>query len=75
MLSTEDAGRLEEQLIAQDVEDHKKRVELRPGDAPLRLGLSKKLVRAGDVDGALVELQRCQDEPRVKDECKNGAER
>lgn len=65
---TEDASELENKLIAQDVEDHRRRVEIRPGDAPLRLGLSKKLIRAGDVDGALVELQRCQEEPRVKDE-------
>jgi tetratricopeptide (TPR) repeat protein len=62
------ATELEQELIAHEVQDHRRRSEIRPGDAPLRLGLGKKLIRSGDVDAALVELQRCQDEPRVKEE-------
>lgn len=65
---TEQATELEKELVAHEVDDFKRRVEIRPGDAPLRLGLGKRLIRAGDVDAALVELQRCQDEPRVKEE-------
>jgi tetratricopeptide (TPR) repeat protein len=54
--------------VAHEVADYRRRVELRPGDLPLRLALAKKLLRVSDVDGALAELQRCADEPRVRDE-------
>ena len=63
---TEEAGGLERELITQEVDDHRRRVELRPGDAALRLGLARKLMRAGHLDEALAELQRCQNEPRVR---------
>ena len=64
----EEAGTLERELVAHEVADYRRRVEARPGDAPLRLALAKKLLRADDVDGALAELQRCSGEPRVRDE-------
>jgi tetratricopeptide (TPR) repeat protein len=64
----DEASALERELIAHEVKDHRRRVESRPGDAPLRLALAKKLLRADDVDGALAELQRCSGEPRVRDE-------
>jgi len=64
----DEAGALERELIEHEVKDHRRRVELRPGDAPLRLALAKRLLRADDVDGALAELQRCSGEPRVRDE-------
>lgn len=63
-----EAGALEQELVAHEVADYRRRVELRPGDLPLRMALAKKLLRAADVDGALAELQRCADEPRVRDE-------
>ena len=64
----EEASRLEQELLAHDVEDHRRRTSIRPGDAVLRLTLAKKLIRAGDVDEALSELQKCQNEPRVRGE-------
>jgi len=63
-----EASALEQELVTHEVADYRRRAELRPGDLPLRLALAKKLLRAADVDGALAELQRCADEPRVRDE-------
>lgn len=63
-----EATALEQELVAHEIQDYRRRVELRPGDLSLRLQLAKKLLRAGEVDGALAELQRCADEPRVRDE-------
>ena len=65
---TDEASAIEAELNQHEVADYQKRVELRPGDASLRLGLAKKLLRAGEVDGALAELQRCQNEARIRDE-------
>ena len=64
----ERAARLEQELLRHEVDDQRRRLELRPGDATLRLRLAMKLMRVDDVDGALAELQRCQAEPRVRDE-------
>lgn len=64
--STDDANRLEGELREYEVEDYRKRVELRPGDAALRLALAKRLMRIDDVDAAVSELQRCQNEPRLR---------
>jgi len=64
----DEASELEGQLVAHEVADHRRRVDARPGDVGLRLALAKKLLRAGDVDAALSELQRCSNEPRVRDE-------
>ena len=63
-----EAGELEKSLIAHEVADYRRRVEARPGDAALRLALAKRLIRGEEVDGALAELQRCVNEPRVRDE-------
>ncbi len=65
---TEEASQLERALVDHEVADLRRRVELRPGDATLRLGLARKLMRANEIDGALAELQRCQNEPRVRGE-------
>jgi tetratricopeptide (TPR) repeat protein len=64
----DEASQLERELIAHEVKDLRRRVEARPGDAAQRLALAKKLLRADDVDGALGELQRCSNEPRVREE-------
>lgn len=65
---TELASKLEIELNDQTLKDHRRRVEIRPSDGILRLGLARKLLRANDVDGALAELQKCQSEPRVRAE-------
>ncbi len=65
---TEDATKYEEELVHHEVTDLRKRVDIRPGDAGLRLSLAKKLIRSDDIDDALSELQRCSDEPRVRNE-------
>jgi tetratricopeptide (TPR) repeat protein len=64
----DEASKLERELIAHEVEDYKRRIDARPGDAQLRLALAKRLLRGEDVDGALAQLQRCSGEPRVRDE-------
>ncbi len=62
------ATELETKLFEHDVQDYRHRVEVRPGDATLRLDLAKKLIRGGEIDAALEELQKCHSEPRVRDE-------
>jgi len=66
--NSEEATRLEAELFEHEVIDYRRRVEARPGDATLRLQLAKKLIRHEHVDEALGELQKCQSEPRVRDE-------
>lgn len=66
--NAERAGRMEDDLLRHEVADYRRRIEIRPGDATLRMRLAVKLMRVDDVDGALAELQRCQSEPRVRDE-------
>jgi tetratricopeptide (TPR) repeat protein len=63
-----EAQELEAALVAHEVADHRRRVELRPGDNSLRLALARRLMRAGEIDAALAELQRCQNEPRLRGE-------
>jgi tetratricopeptide (TPR) repeat protein len=62
------AERLERELLEHELADYRRRVELRPGDGPLRLALARRLLRAGDPDGALVELQKAQGDPRLRRE-------
>jgi tetratricopeptide (TPR) repeat protein len=64
----EAASRVEAELVAHDIADQSRRVALRPGDATIRIELGKRLLRSGDVDLAIAELQRCQADPRVSDE-------
>jgi tetratricopeptide (TPR) repeat protein len=63
-----EANELETQLLEFQVADHRRRLALRPGDAAIRLALARKLIRSGETDAALVELQKCQSEPRVRDD-------
>jgi tetratricopeptide (TPR) repeat protein len=58
------AGQLERELHEFEVRDWTRRVELRPADATLRLQLGRRLVRAGEVDLAMPELQRAAVDPR-----------
>jgi tetratricopeptide (TPR) repeat protein len=64
----EAASELEKELLQHEIEEFRRRVELRPGDGLLRVQLAKRLLRSEDVDQALAELQRCRDDPRVQRE-------
>lgn len=59
------ATRLEEELLQHEVADFARRVELRPGDALLRLQYARRLMRQDDLDGALSQLQKVGTDPRV----------
>ena len=61
-----EANRLEAELLAFEVEDAQRRVELRPGDSAQRLALAKKLIRVERIDEAVAELQRCQNDQRAR---------
>jgi tetratricopeptide (TPR) repeat protein len=63
-----EADRLEAELFGVEVEDWRRRVELRPADMAGRFQLGKRLHRAGDVGGAMSELQKAATDPRVKRE-------
>ncbi len=58
------AGELEAELRAFEIEEARRRVALRPGDPALRLNLGRRLVRGGDLDGAIGELQKAMGDPR-----------
>ena len=62
------ADRIERELAKHELEDFERRVEARPGDAGLRLGLAQRLFRAEEFDRALAELQQAQGDPRVRRE-------
>lgn len=64
----ERAGELERQLARHEVGDYRARVALHPGDAALRVQLAWRLMRDGDIDGALAELQKSNSDPRLKRE-------
>jgi len=59
------AGGLEADLRRLEVDDYRRRVGLRPGDSGLRLQLGRRLVRTGDLDGAVAELQKAVADPRL----------
>ncbi len=60
------ANRLEAEHREFEVGDYRRRVELSPGDAALRLQLGKRLLRRGDLDAAVVELQKANLDPRLR---------
>lgn len=64
----EEAARLESDLLAHEVEDHAARVDLRPGDAGLRLQYARRLIRVERADDALAQLQKIHGDPGVGDE-------
>jgi len=64
------ASELERELLELEVAEFKKRVNMHPGDASLRLRLGKRLMRAEDLDGALGELQKANADPRMHREAK-----
>lgn len=62
------AEQLEKDLIRLEAEDYRRRVELRPGDANLRVQLGKRLMRQDALDQALAEFQKANADPRVRRE-------
>jgi tetratricopeptide (TPR) repeat protein len=61
-----EADRLEHELWAYEAQDWRRRVELRPSDPTLRLQLGRRLRRAGEIDGAMAELQKAVGDPRCR---------
>ena len=62
------AGELERELWVFEAADWRRRVDLRPNDSALRLQLAKRLMRVGEFDGAIGELQKAIADPRLKRE-------
>ncbi len=60
------AERLESELADLEVEDYRRRVEIHPTDAQLRFQLGKRLMKRGEYDAALAELQKANADPRVQ---------
>lgn len=65
---TEAAGRLEEELEQSQLHALEEMLQLRPGDAELRLRLGKHLLRSSEPDAALAQLQKAVDDPRQQRE-------
>jgi len=60
------AGQLERELWAFEAQDYARRVDLRPSDAGLRLQLGRRLMRIGEFDKAMGELQKAVGDPRTR---------
>jgi tetratricopeptide (TPR) repeat protein len=67
---SERAAELEAELAKAEVADYRRRVEVHPADHALRVQLGKRLVRAGELDAAMVELQRAIADPRLAREAR-----
>ncbi len=65
-----EAARLERELIAHESADYRLRVDAHPSDLALRVQLGKRLLRAGDADAALAELQRATGDARHEREAR-----
>jgi len=63
-----EADRLEGDLFTAEVQDWRRRVELRPADMASRLQLGRRLHKSGDIDGAMAELQKAATDPRARRE-------
>jgi tetratricopeptide (TPR) repeat protein len=66
------ASTLEKELWTFEAADYRRRVDLRPSDASLRLQLGKRLMKVADFDGAMGELQKAMNDPRTKREAQLG---
>ncbi len=62
------AARLERELVDHETRDWRRRVDLRPNEPPLRLELGKRLMKSGDLDLALGELQKAISDSRIQRE-------
>jgi len=65
-----EAARLEQELIQAEARDYRQRVDAHPSDLALRVQLGKRLLRAGDADAALAELQKATTDPRHEREAR-----
>ena len=63
---TERASEVEAELRAFEIEMSERLLTFRPGDAQLRLELAKRLLRSGDHDAAISELQQVTTDPRAE---------
>ncbi len=61
-----EANRLEAELREFELGDSRRRVDLSPGDSALRLQLGRVLLLRGELDAAVVELQKANADPRVR---------
>lgn len=61
----ERADALERDLERLELDLLRRQVELRPAEGALRLALARRLVRSGEWDAALAELQRASGDPRL----------
>lgn len=61
-----EADRLEGELFQAEVQDWRRRVELRPADMASRLQLGRRLHKAGEIDAAMAELQKAATDPRAR---------
>jgi len=59
------ADRLEREIDTFELADLRRRVEQRPAEAALRVALARRLVRGGEWDQGLAELQRAGGDPRL----------
>lgn len=64
------ASQLERELLLYEVEDHRRRVALHPADPGLRMQLGKRLMRVGEWDAAMSELQKGVADPRAAREAR-----
>jgi tetratricopeptide (TPR) repeat protein len=65
-----EASKLERELLDEEVADYRRRVELHPTDAALRVHLGRRLLRCADPDAALIEFQRAISDPRTEREAR-----
>ena len=63
---SERANKIEAELKAFEISFAQSLLTFRPGDSGLRLELAKKLLRSGDHDGAISELQQVTNDPRTE---------
>lgn len=62
------ADELERELFQAEVEDWRRRVDIRPADMAARLQLGRRLHKAGQIDAAMSELQKAATDSRSKRE-------
>jgi tetratricopeptide (TPR) repeat protein len=67
---SEKANKTEAELKDFELELAGRLLAFRPGDAELRLNLAKRLLRAGDYDTAIGELQKVSSDPRAEREAR-----
>lgn len=63
-----EAAEREKDVLLMEVREFKRRVEMHPGDAKLRVQLGRRLMKADELDAALSEFQKANSDPRVRRE-------